>query len=307
MVLTEATTRLIHRARGVIVRHYWFRAAGRGVAAGALLAAMAAAVARLLQQEPGVWLVLSALPALGVFALGLRRARTTLTRAAILLDRSAGTRERFLATLTAADPEVRDLAAEQALSAPALSGGAFPLRFPPSTEGLAAAFATAILIGVLVLPGRSPKDAPGSQLPGRAVSALPGRPGDTPGTPRDGEIPTEPAAPRPAEVDQITRRMAAGEEIDAEDWKALEQAGLAKQVRREVVAALDRGEPGRAVEAVQRALRRGRREGAGELAHPSGEAGWDEFRRALESPIWSPRYDAVVRRYFAGAEEAGLR
>jgi len=306
MVEREAATRLIRRARGVTVVHYLFRAVCRGVAVGALMAAVMAGVARLLGFDTGAWIAISAIPALVVLALGLRGARTTLTRAAILLDRSAGTRERFLATLTATDPEVRDLAAEQALGEPGIRGGAFPLRFPPTTEGLAAAFAAAILVGVLVLPG-DPDAAPESEAPGRPVSALPGRPGDAPRNPRASEIPTEPGATLPAEVDRITRRMAAGEEIDAEDWKTLEQAGLARQVRGEIAAALDRGEPGRAAEAVRRALRKGYGGQSPDPLNAPTDAGWDGYQRALDAPIWSPRYDAVVRRYFAGAREAGLR
>jgi len=297
---------LVRRARGITVRHHVLRALFRGVAAGALLAGILAAAARLLGYAPGAWIAIAALPALAVVAIGLRRARIPLIHAAVLLDRAAGTRERFLATLTARDPEIRDLAAEQALADPGFEDGACPLRFPPTTEGLAAAFATALLLGVLLLPGGA-VEAPGAGSGGSPLSALPGQQGVPPHSPRVEDVPGDRTAPLSPEVDRVTTRMAAGEEIDADDWKTLEAAGLAKKVRGEVAAALERGEPGLAAQAVRRALRRGR--GSEPKAAPVSprDHDWGAYQRAIEAPIWSPQYDAVVRRYFTGAAKVGLR
>ena len=303
---TNSAGALIRRARGITARHHILKTLFRTVAAGALLAAVLAATARLLGFAPGAWTAVAVLPLMAVVALGLRGARPPLDRAALLLDRAAGTRERFLASLTADDPEVRELAAEQALAHPEIATGAFPLQFPPSTEGLAAALATAILLGVLLMPGGGPDD-PGRAAGGPGLPALPGVPGAPPGNARRSEVPAPDQAPLSAEVEQITTRMAAGEGIDADDWKTLEQAGLAKRVRDEVTAALARGEPDQAARAVRRALRKSRGSTTASPPAPPPDAGWDAYRRSLEVPLWSPEYDDLVRRYFTGAAERGVR
>jgi hypothetical protein len=164
----------------------------------------------------------------------------------------------------------------------------------------------AILVGVLLLGGDA-ETPPGGDSGGAAVSALPGRPGAATGAARPSEAPAAAGTPLAPDVQQITRRIAAGEEIEEADWTALAAAGLAETVRGEVAAALLRGEPGEAAEAVRRALSR---VAAGKSASPAGasaDSGWDAYGRALQAPVWSPRYDEVVRRYFTGAGQAGLR
>jgi len=149
------------------------RALLRGAAVGALVAAAAAALSLAGGVRPGVWLLAALLPAAAAAAPGLRRARPSLAASALLLDRAAGTQERFVASLGARDPEVRDLVARQALDHPSVRSGRLPLTFPPSPEGLAAVLSAALLVGVLFLGPRlvTPGTVPDRREVGRVPAA----------------------------------------------------------------------------------------------------------------------------------------
>ena len=165
--------RLVRRARGRAFRHGAARALLRGLSAGAVVASGLAVVARMAGWPPGAWLLVALLPATAVAAAGLVRARPSLLRAALLLDRAAGTRERFVSSLEAEDEEVRDLVARQAVEG--RDAGELALSFPPSTEGLVAALSAALLVAVIFL-ARAPAEDRTSVVGSRGAGVASGAP-----------------------------------------------------------------------------------------------------------------------------------
>jgi hypothetical protein len=310
MTPNPASSALAHvrRAAAIAGRHHVFRALCRGVAAGALSAAVLTGLLRLLGVPPGGWPALALIPAVVLTAFSLRGVRLPLPAAALLLDRAAGTKERFLAAVTTKDEEIRDLAAEQALADPAFADGGFPLQFPPAAEGLIAALSVALLLGVVILTsgGEEPvPDRPGVGGP----APLAGLPGAEP-APVSGnltEIPPEsPRAASPA-VERVVEKLLLEGTISEEDLLTLTRAGLAEKTRREVVAALGAGDAEAAARAVRRGLGEALSHEVGGSGSPARESGWEGYHRALEAPVWGPEYDRVVRGYFDRAREAGLR
>jgi len=298
---TSRALELVRRARRRATFDRARRAVFAGIAVAALLAAAAAAVALATGIPAGAWLGLFGLAFLPVVLIGLRSARPSLPAAALLLDRAAGTRERFAASLGAADPEVTDLVARQALAAPAFSGGRFPLTFPPSREGLAAVISVALLTAILLLgPELAPSTPSGSRVgPGTPGVGSPAEPGPGPGA--SGPPPSGPvAAPEP-----IALRILSGEELTEGDWRDLATAGLTEDEREAIRAALASGDRESAANAARAALDRAGTEGGPTPGTATGD--WSAFQRALEAPGWHPRYDRVIRAYFTGAGQRGLR
>jgi hypothetical protein len=265
---------LIQKARRRAVLHAARRALLSGVSAGALLAAAALAVAAAAGSGPGGWLLFALLPAAAVALLRLRAARPGLPEAALLLDRAAGTEERFVASLSARDREVREFVSRQALDA--VPGRRLPLTFPPSAEGLAAVLSIALLAGLIFL------------LPD------PGGPSGVDGDLRSGgRVPSTASAsgaPDPSRADPRAGDGAVGEPRtdDRGDQPSADRGGP------ETGPGSEGGDSGTDPGAP-----------AGPGAEENRAAAWKRFESSLESPGWHPRFDAVVREYFLKARSKG--
>jgi hypothetical protein len=278
------------------------RAVSRGATVGALLAATVAGVAWILGESPGLWLALFAVPAVVVAAVGAVRSRPSLAGAALMLDEAAETRERFLASLSAEDPEVRTLVARQAVESPSVADGRFPLTFPPSVEGLAATVSLALLAGLLLLlpaPEGNTPAADRPRAPGVASSAASGA--ADPG-------PVAPVAPVPdaaRAANRAVETVAEGGDLSEEDWKALRAAGVTEEERKAAEASLAEGESEAAAAALRAAIERARRAAAD--PETARARTWNRYEAALDAPGWSPRFDGVVREYFTESDRLGLR
>jgi len=302
----EPTSRaldLVRRARRRATLSRASRAVLSGVGVGALLAAAAAAGAFALGIPVGAWLGFAGLVVVPVVGIRLRRARPSLPSAALLLDRAAGTRERFVAAIGTADPEVRDLVARQALADPAFAGGRFPLTFPPSREGLAAVISVALLAAVLFLgPELTRRSGP---APVGGTAAVPGTPGvGSPGEVEGGAAPPTPPGPS-AVTKPIAERILEGDDLTEGDWRDLSTAGLTEAERDAIRAALESGDRESAAKAARAALDR-----VAALAEPSpGAVGgdWGAYERSLSTPGWHPRFDRAIRDYFKATGQRGLR
>jgi hypothetical protein len=299
----SSARRLVERARGRAFRHEAARAVLRGITVSALLGAVLVGGARLLGERPAPWFLAVLAPGVALAIAGIVRSRPTLSGAALLLDRAAETKQRFTSALEAEDAEVRDLVARQATEGRDLRRP--PLTFPPSTEGLAAALSVALLAGALLVPHGS-RDGDSSPSPGPGAAPAPavasGAPTDRPDEPAS---PSEPARSPPAVLESVADRLASGERLSEEEWRALEEAGLSRKGIDAARAEAARGEGGAAAERIRRALRdlteRERRR------EPSSSASWPAYAAALANPDWSPRFDRFVRRYFRRTAEEGLR
>jgi hypothetical protein len=278
-----------------VTRRGAFRAAGAGVAAGALAGAAGVAGGRIAGFAPGPWLLAALVPAAVCFLIRLRGVRPSLLSAALLLDRTAGTRERFTAAVVARDPEVRDLAAAQALDREPFRSGGMPFRFPPSAEGLSAVVALALLGVALLLAGDGPAPAPDGAAVGRAVA--PGSAHGAPGPPAAGRPAADPEPGAVGERDPAVT-LAAGEDLTGEEWEALHRHGVRPAELESVRAAAARGDGEGAAAALREALRRvaSAPPAAGaERGDPPVAAARPDL---LDWPTWSPRFDRVVRDYF---------
>ena len=299
---TTATDRargLVERARRRAIGHEAAGALLAGLILSALLAAAAAATARILGGSPGPWLLAALAPGAALAVLRFRRRSPSRMCSALLLDRAAGTKERFAAVLCAKDEEVRDLAASQALSAPSLANGAMPLTFPPSTEGLLAAVSV-VLLGAVLLTGGGDEPPPAAgPAPAGAPLVTAARPPDDPNAPADPA--SEPTSATPTrDPEEILARMEKGSDLSEADWKELERRGLTEEARDAAEVAAGTGDAAAAAEAVRKALADAA--GGPPSPLPDPAQAWAAYEAALEAPIWSPRFDAVVRRYFEGAE-----
>jgi hypothetical protein len=241
---------------------------------------------------------LAVVPGLAVFLHGALRTGVSRRSAALLLDRSAATKERFTAAEEAEDPEVRELAARQALAASSLSGGKFPLRFPPSPEGLAAALGVFLLVGAILLVA----DRETGEPPAERRAAFPGESGTGTGD-RDGAGSTDAGGPvaeagtDPRVPERVERALIEERDLSEEDWRELEARGVVKRVREEVRDALAAGDGEAALEALRSALRGAAGTGEPESATIAPPR-WPDYASAKVTPTWSPRFDGVVRRYF---------
>lgn len=297
---------LVRRARRAAFLHAAVRALARGVTAGALFAVALASAARIAGVEPGPWLAVAFAPALVVAVPGLLSSRPRLVRAALLLDGAAGSKERFTAVLTSPDPEVRDLAARQALAEPALAGGSFPVAFPPSVEGLAAVLAVAVLAAVLLL---LPAPPPGTGTRRTASAAPPGA-AAAPGAAKQGDPERAPAPDAvPRGESRALAAVAAGRNLSEADWEKLRPKGVTEGEQKSIEAALARGDPAAAARALRAALAAATAPDGGATAPdgPKDGGGWSTFAAALKAPTWSPEHDEIVRRYFELAGRRGLR
>ncbi len=235
---------------------------------------------------------------------GAREALTPVA-AALLLDRAAGTRERFTAALLGRDPEVRALAAEQALRREPFASGGFPLRLSPPREAPAAALSALLLTGVLLLAGapRPTADGPPEGPAAPARGAAPGATGEAPAMePSRGA----PAAPAPAAAEALVSRLAAGGTLTAEEWEALERRGGRGRPAEGGRAAAARGDGEEAAAAVRNALRRAAPAAAPGIGAEERAAAWQAFGASLENPSWPARFDGAVRGYFAGVDGSAL-
>lgn len=297
-------TALVERTRRRAVRHSLLRAFLRAVAAGLFLAAAAAALARLAGIPPGSWLLAALLPVQVLAAIGAFRGRVTRRGAALLLDRQTGAAERFTAVILSKDPEVRELAARQALAVPAVREGGAPVRYPPSREGLAVALGLFLLVLTLVLSGDDPDAAESREVSGPPSSV---GAGTAPGG--DGGVGAEDPAGEIGEIlSRVERHLDAGEDVPDEVWSNLAAQGVDEQVREAVLAALARGDRDGARTALGKAAGGGSGRTGTEFDPSEVRSGgtveprWDGYEAALAAPHWDPRYDDIVRRYF---EEAG--
>ncbi|MHC4860948.1 MAG: hypothetical protein ACYTDY_12755, partial [Planctomycetota bacterium] len=227
----SSARRLVLRARGRAFRHGAGRALLRGLSVGAALAAVLAAGAWILGERPGPWLSVALVPGIALAVHGLFRARPTLVGAALLLDRAADSRERFVTALEAKDEEVRDLVARQAVEG--RDPRRLPLSFPPSTEGLVAALSIALLAGVLLLAFSEDEEERSAGPGGPTVSAGAAAP------PGGGEAkPEAPADRRPAadsvtapvpDAERLVDRLASGDDLTEEEWRAIEELGVPRE------------------------------------------------------------------------------
>jgi hypothetical protein len=274
---------LVKRARRRAALNRARRAVLTGVSAGALLAAAAVAVAFAAGAGPGWWLLLALLPVAPVAVIRLRDVRPTLSEAALLLDRAAGTDERFAASLAALDPEVRDLVSRQAVEA--VPGRRLPLSFPPSSEGLAAVLSVALLAGLLfLLPD------PGAKTTGRGAD----RPrGEVASATRGSGDPATRGSGDPAGRDRATEvNPGAAPRTDERgpDGDPSVDGGT------EGTPGGEGGDPDAATDGA-----------GGPKARESLDAAWRRFESSLESPGWHPRFDRVVKEYFRRSGQRGLR
>lgn len=300
-------TALVERTRRRAQRHTLLRAFLRAVAAGLFLAAAATALARLAGISPGSWLLAVLLPVQVLAAIGAFRSRVTRRGAALLLDRETDAAERFTAVILAEDPEVRELAARQALAVPAVRDSGAPVRYPPSREGLAVALGLFLLVTALVLTGG---EADSGEA--RAQVGLPSSSGVGSGSAAGGAGEPEDGTPAGDDAEVLSRvegHVRSGEDIPEELWSDLEDRGVGEQVRAAVLEALARGDRDGAMNSLEAAVGGGPgRSGTdvdpagGGSAERTVEHRWDGYEAALAAPRWDPRYDDIVRRYF---EEAG--
>lgn len=290
---------LVERTRRRAFRHTLLRAFLRAVAVGLFLASLAIAAGRLAGIPPGRWLLVILLPAQVVAVLSVFRGRATSRGAALLLDRETGAAERFTAVVLAEDPEIRELAARQALAVPAVREKGSPVRYPPSREGLGVALGLFLLVLALVLTGAPPGSGEVREAAGRSsagAGAAAGGNSDT-GSPDPAEEASEVLA-------RLTRHVDSGEDVPEELWSDLGAAGADEELRAAVLEALARGDQDGALDALSKASGGGSGRTGTETApgnSPSGDAAelrWDGYEAALATPHWDPRYDDIVRRYF---------
>lgn len=307
--------RLVRRAR----RRTWLartlRAVARGTAVFCLSATAIAAVLRIAGVAAGEGLFWAAVPGVLAALPGLLRARPSPAAAALLLDRAAGTKERFAAVLLSADPEVRDLAAAQALASPAFATG-FPLVHRPTADGLAAVLSAAVLFVFLaVVPDPAPPDGEGplgARGPGLPAAGLPADPssvapgGDEVGAPGAGAVGDA--------TERVRRAIHAGGDVSDEEWRALAPEGVGPAEREAIEAALAKGDREAAEAALRAALAAGGRDPKApadgterEPSDPSDRTSAGGSAAGPGAPSWDPRHDALVRRYFEEAARRGLR
>jgi hypothetical protein len=308
---------LVRSARRRLVGAARLSAALSGLTAGAFVSICAWGVLVATDVPPPV-VVLVAVPLLfaALHAAGDRSTRISTERAALTLDRAAGTQEAFVSALTAEDApvEFRELAARQALVR--CSRGSLPRVLPIDVPRAAprAALAAALLVALLVVPRAGAATRPileaGGGVDGAGTITTPGR-GPT--------VAVDPSERARALVAAMTAKAAGAAASSAalrRDLPALDAQDLGDLARtlaegdlgersaaaREALAALANGDLAGAERALDRALG-GPPKGTGTEAGGTGTGTpTDAVSRgqagAWSAPTWPLRYDRTVRQWF---------
>jgi len=308
---------LVRSARRRLVGAARLSAALSGLTVGAFVSICAWGVLIATDVPPPV-VVLAAVPLLfaALHAAGDRSTRISTERAALTLDRAAGTEEAFVSALTAEDApvEFRELAARQALVR--CSRGSLPRVLPIDVPRAAprAALAAALLAALLVVPRAGAATRPIVQTGGEVeVAGTAGAPGRGPSAAVDPSerahalvaALTSKAPDASASAAALRRDLPA---LDAQDLGDLARTlaagnlGERSAAARAALTALADGDLAAAERALDRALggpprttgteAGGTGTGTSASAVPSRQAG------AWSAPTWPLRYDRTVRQWF---------